>query len=323
MHWTLHPITEFKNYRNDWNRLNESGPRSPLLNTDFIEPLLEVFGTRAERLAICICNGHVCAITVVTPAKFGAWMTFQPSQSPLGIWIHDTHLEYEPLVRNLRRRLPFPCIQMSVTQQDPNLYPRPTDTRRLKSLNYIQTARITIDKPFDEYWASRGKNLRQNLNRQRNRLAREDTVPELIQIMEPESIAEAVKNYGELESAGWKSTTGTAIHAGNQQGQFYRILLQRFCSKRQGVVFQYKYNSKIVATDLCVFNKQAIVILKTTYDESITTSSPAMLMRQDAFSSIFEQGITKSVEFYGKFMEWHSKWTDEIRNMYHLNYRIM
>ena len=42
------------------------------------------------------------------------------------------------------------------------------------------------------------------------------------------------------------------------------------------------------------------VILKTTYDESIKTSSPAILIRQDAFQLIFDQQICEHIEFYGK-----------------------
>lgn len=323
MLWTIHPITDFDAHKGNWNRLNESGPATPLLDTDFIEPLLDAFGTGKEKLAICTQDNIICALAILTPAKFGSWVTFQPSQSPLGLWIQDKQLTFDPLLKSLRKALPFPCLQVSLTQQDPALFHRPANSGHIKTLDYIQTARVTIDQSFDDYWANRGKNLRQNLKRQRNRLARENTVTKLIQIVESEKIPEAIRTYGDLESAGWKNESGTAIHSDNQQGKFYREMMQRFCNKHQGVVFQYKYQDQIVAVDLCIFNKQSIIILKTTYDETITTSSPAMLMRQDAFATIFEQGITNRIEFYGKVMDWHTKWSDEIRTMYHLNYRLI
>lgn len=94
--------------------------------------------------------------------------------------------------------------------------------------------------------------------------------------------------YGGLESAGWKSETGTAVSFDNQQGKFYRDLLTRFSRQRRGFVYQYYYDRKLVATDLCISNGTCIVILKTTYDESIKTSSPAMLMRQEAFNNILK-----------------------------------
>jgi len=66
-----------------------------------------------------------------------------------------------------------------------------------------------------------------------------------------------------------------------------------------------------------------LIILKTTYDETITTSSPAMLMRQDAFEFIFSNQLVEKIEFYGKVMDWHTKWSEEIRILYHINYNVL
>ncbi len=44
-----------------------------------------------------------------------------------------------------------------------------------------------------------------------------------------------------------------------------------------------------------------------------------MLMRQEAFRRIFADTRVRRIEFYGKVMDWHTKWTREIRTMYHLN----
>jgi hypothetical protein len=68
-----------------------------------------------------------------------------------------------------------------------------------------------------------------------------------------------------------------------------------------------------------VFNESAMVILKTTYDETIQTSSPALLMRREYFPRLFDQREVGRIEFYGKVMDWHTKWSDEIRRMYHVN----
>jgi hypothetical protein len=75
-----------------------------------------------------------------------------------------------------------------------------------------------------------------------------------------------------------------------------------------------------VATDLCVLDNNTLVILKTTYDETIETSSPAMLMRQEVFQSIFAEKSIRRIEFYGKVMDWHTKWSDHFRVMYHVNF---
>jgi hypothetical protein len=61
-------------------------------------------------------------------------------------------------------------------------------------------------------------------------------------------------------------------------------------------------------------------VLKTAYDESIGNGlSPALLMREEATRAIFGAGRVARIEFYGRVMEWHLRWTDEVRVMYHLN----
>jgi hypothetical protein len=43
-------------------------------------------------------------------------------------------------------------------------------------------------------------------------------------------------------------------------------------------------------------------------------------MRQAAFKSIFDASNIKRVEFYGKLMDWHTRWTSSTRTLYHINY---
>ena len=77
---------------------------------------------------------------------------------------------------------------------------------------------------------------------------------------------------------------------------------------------------QLVAMDLCIEGDDYIVILKTTYDESIgNMTSPALLMRQEAFAQLFAEPRLQRIEFFGKIMEWHVRWSNESRTMYHLN----
>jgi hypothetical protein len=72
--------------------------------------------------------------------------------------------------------------------------------------------------------------------------------------------------------------------------------------------------------DLCVQHGNVIVILKTTYDEGAADYSPAMLMHQELFKSLFDAGEFGRIEFYGKVMDWHRRFTEDIRRMYHVNH---
>ena len=319
MDWTLHPIQEFSRYRDQWDQLNQQHFKAPTLDSAFIEPALKYFSSGKEQLALYGDPENPCAAAIVQKNKFGSWSSFQPSQNPLGAWIQEKTLSTSELVEKLIKKLPGIGLVFGVTQQDPDLQARPEAEKSLSTLDYIQTARVPLDCSFDEYWAKRGKNLRQNLRRQGNRLEREETTVTLKCITKETDITEAIAAYGAMESAGWKNESGTAISATNNQGRFYIEMLENFCRKNQGRIYQYWYDKKLVSTDLCITGGGAIIILKTTYDETIKTSSPAMLMRKDTFESIFSEPGLERIEFYGKVMDWHTKWSEDIRTMYHIN----
>ena len=141
----------------------------------------------------------------------------------------------------------------------------------------------------------------------------------MLEITAPENVVDGLRDYGQLESAGWKAQQGTAIHPDNPQGRFYRAMLEAFCARRAGRIYRYRIGDKVVAVDLCVESGSTQVVLKTTYDESNKALSPAFLMRQESFRRAWSGGQIKRIEFYGKRMEWHTRWTNNVRTLYHLN----
>ena len=320
MGWKLYPIGEFRNHQDRWQHLNRETVASPLLDEAFISPLLDVFSNGKEVLACYERSDQLQAMSILVPHGHGAWSTFQPSQAPLGAWMHNSDMDWPQLLSELTKKLPgFPLV-LGITQQDPDLVLRPQDYGKIKTLDYIQTARISIQGNFEDYWNARGKNLRQNMKKQRNKLEKKGVVTRLQVSSEAEEVAQAIMDYGRLESAGWKSMGGTAIHPDNAQGQFYRTMLETFCRQDAGRIYRYWYNNQIAAMDLCIEGADSIIVLKTTYDESISDgTSPALLMREEECKQLFDEGKLKKIEFYGKLMEWHTKWSGETRTIYHVN----
>lgn len=321
MTWQLHSASEFRKYREQWDELNSQGPDSPVLNAAFIVHSLEELASGKEILAVHQDAGRINAMAVLCKSKFGVWDTFQPSQAPLGAWINNSDTSLQDLLKSLSSALPGIALKLGLTQQDPAIYPRPADEGAISTMDYIETARVDVSGSFEDYWSARGKNLRHNLKRQRNRLKKEGIETRLNTIRDPDQVRAAVEAYGNLESVGWKGQEGTAIEINNAQGKFYVALLEDFCNKGQGCIYQYFYNNDLVASDLCIEQAGILVILKTTYNESISTSSPAFLMRQDSFREIFDSKRIKTIEFYGKMMEWHTKWSHDSRIIYHLNFK--
>jgi CelD/BcsL family acetyltransferase involved in cellulose biosynthesis len=319
MSWKVMSARRFDEHAAAWQALNNRGPKSALLDVRFVGPLLEAFGTGRELLAIKGDPRAPTAMAILQPCGLGRFETFQPSQAPIGAWVSDErNAPSEKVLSALLRRLPGMAISCGITQIDPALVARPAATRRLQTLDYIRTAYVPVEGAFEEYWAARGSNLRKNHRRRRHRLADSGISPRLEAVTAPASMAQAVADYGVLETKGWKAGTGTAVSADNAQGRFYTRMLEAFAERGEAVVYRYWYGDRLAASDICICRDDILIVLKTTYDEDLAETSPAMLMREEEFARIFESKTIHRIEFYGKVMDWHTKWTDEVRTMYHV-----
>jgi CelD/BcsL family acetyltransferase involved in cellulose biosynthesis len=321
MSWHVVPAREFAAHAERWRRLHAAGAASPLLAADFVQALLDAFGTGRELLAWrAAANGDDAEVmTIVTPGRAGTWSTFQPAQAPVGLWLQRATGAPVALPA-LLRALPGLALMLGITECDPMLMARPPESAGVRTADYIRTARITLAGSFEDYWNARGKNLRNNLKKQRKRLAQDGVATSLEILRAPDRMAAAVADYGRLETTGWKGSQGTAVDAGNDQGRFYRTMLEAFARRGAASVYRYSVGGRLAAMDLCVEGGGCIVVLKTAYDESLGPQlSPALLMREEACRGLFDEGRFERIEFYGRVMEWHTRWTDEIRTMYHLN----
>lgn len=317
MNWRLVPASSFDAHAREWDALQARTTCTPFLESAFMLPLLQQFGDGTERLALLQDATGLHAATLLRPRGRGMWETFQPSQLPLGPWIGEQDVLPDALGK-LIRTLPGLALGFGVTQLDPKLVPRPERSDICTTLDYIHTSHIDIAGTFDAYWETRGKNLRQNTRKQRNKLQAEGTTTVLECLTDPKDVAAALLDYGTLEAAGWKAGTGTAIEANNDQGRFYQQMLQNFCALGRGRIYRYRFGDKVVAMDLCIDNGPMVVILKTTYDESYKQISPSTLMRQEQFNAFWDEGRYQRIEFYGKTLEWHTRWTETGRTLFHV-----
>ncbi|MEO8937568.1 MAG: GNAT family N-acetyltransferase [Burkholderiaceae bacterium] len=318
--WQVVPGAAFASVAARWDALNDAGFRSPVLHSDFVGPLLTHFGDGSERIAY-VAGADRAMHRALVAVKANAFVhdSFQPSQAPIGLWLQDDGSRGLPDAREmaaLAAALGTTTAIIGIGQLDPEHVAREEGRDRITS-DYIDTARVTITGTFDDYWAARGKNLRANMKKQRNKLDGEGVAVHFDCLTDPADVAAAIADYGRLESAGWKASGGTAVAADNDQGRFYRDVFERFCARGMGRIYRCFYGEQLAAMDLCIEHRGVMVILKTAFDETIRGTSPAFLMRHDYFPGIFETKRLTRIEFYGRVMEWHTKWSDEVRTLYH------
>ena len=319
MNWSIHTLAEFPALRRDWQAINAATWDTPLLQPEFVAPLIDEFATGDEVIGVLRDGAEPRAMGIFLRASRFGWQTFQPAVAPLGAWVADGDLDLETALGGLARALPGINLLVALSQQDPALFDRPADGRAVRSFDYIPTARIDVSGAFEDYWRGRGKNLRHTVKRQRNKLAREGIAARFEILTEPGAMAGAVRDYGAMESAGWKGEGGTAVHGDNHLGRFYGRVLEDFAGRGKAEVWRYWYDDRLMATDLCIHHAGTIIILKTTYDETERATSPAHLMRHEALAGIFDGARFTRIEFYGRVKDWHTKLTDDVRTMFHVN----
>lgn len=320
--WQRFSITEFPAHAADWDAIASRAIEiAPFLHSTFFGPLIAEFADGNELLLLGESDDGLRLGSIFRRARKGYWQTFQPSQLPLCAWVANRHdIDWGNVLSSLQTALPGYVLGIGLTQLDPELVARPAESPRLTTLDYVDSAWIEIRGAFDTYWQTCSKNLRQNIRKQRRRLEEEGIVATLETLTDPAVVASAVSDYGQLESAGWKAEGGTAISADNAQGRFYAAMLQSACERGTGVIYRYRFGEQVVAANLCIRSAQTLVVLKTTYDESIKNFSPAFLLRHDVLPQLFADGHTRRLEFFGKYHPWQRQWTSHSRTLFHLTY---
>lgn len=304
--------------RSEWDRLNATRGDLPFLAADAVISALNILGEGSEKLLVGYSDEAVVAMFLLVPQGKFQWRTFQPSQVPLGLWVAEPDLSLPSIARSLMRGPLGLCLGLSITQIDPRIAPPSEDKADTQHTSYIDTGWIDIEGTFEDYWNARGKNLRLNMRKQRAKLHADGVELTMQVVRDHADMAGAVARYGTLESAGWKAQQGTAIHPDNAQGHYYRELLEHASLRGEALVYQYLFNDQIVAMNICLARKGMLVVLKTTYDESIQSYSPAFLLREAELQKLHEEGNIRHLEYFGRLMDWHTKWTDQKRTLYHL-----
>jgi len=224
----------------------------------------------------------------------------------------------EASVQSLLRALPGLALTVGLTQLDSLAHVGPFNSARLRHQHYIDTAWVDVETGFEAYWEGRGKNLRQNTRKQLKKVEATGVTPRLEMIDTPEPVALAIEQYGTLESSGWKAELGTAISVEGSQGRFYRQALESAAAAGRARIYRYWFGDEVVAMDLCVHQGDCLVILKTAYQQAHQAVSPSTLMRAEEFKALFDEGRFKRIEFFGRVMEWHTRWTENSRHLFHL-----
>jgi Acetyltransferase (GNAT) domain len=311
----------FDEHRERWDEINKKSSNHVVLDSTFVSALVRHFASDQTLLGISNDRNRL-GMLIVDKVRPGFWQTFQPSQGPMGLMLLENEDVVEQQISELIRQLPGYSLGLAVTQQDPDFtaFKNLRNCRKIEIVDYITTPRITLSGTFEDYWRNRGRDLTRNVARRLRRATEEKIDFELVAVRDAGNVARCVQEYGMLEATGWKGKEGTAVTAENAQGLFYRDILEKFCERGEGVIYRLLMNGRVIASDLCVERNGMLVVLKVAYDETVKNVSPSFLLRRMVLENLFSTGNFWVVEFYGRVRDWHLKWTEEVRTMYHVNF---
>lgn len=318
--WQFIPSRDLAGLSGAWNDIASRVNAPPCLSARFVSAALHEFSGPPKWMVSGTVGNRVAVAGILQKVGPAQWATYQPSQLPLGAWLMEPGLPWEATLGSLIRKLPSLGLTCSISQQDPALIPRPQSTRRLRAADYIRTSYIDVGGEFADFWGSRGKNLRQNSKKQRKKLSEKGFDPRLEIVADGAGVGRAIDEFIRLESSSWKRSTGSAVTDDSEQGRFYRRMMSDHVARGCGFVALWYAGNQVAAADLCIQDHGQVVILKTTYDESLQGVSPGQLMHEELFQYLFDVAKVARIEFLGRAMEWHQRWTEQERTLYHVTY---
>lgn len=302
----------------DWARLNaESFANHPLTSMEFIGPLVHYFAGPDVSLARAEGPGAERSLILLQRGKSGIWTTFSPGQAPIGPALVVNPMQIAPLLS----ALPGFALGIDFMCQDPmhsRLVGLEPSARR-EQHRHVTTTAIELAGTFDEYWSDRNKKLRGNIKRYLKRLADRGKQVRLEVRTSPTDVLAGVDRYGLLESAGWKGQAGTALHPTNKQGHFYREMARNFSANHCSRVYELYFDDHLAASRLAVTNERMIVMLKTTYDETLSDLAPGRILLHLLLEREFNLRCHSRIEFYTNANADSIAWSTTTRDIYHVS----
>jgi len=170
---------------------------------------------------------------------------------------------------------------------------------------------VACDRPYDTIMHSFSKNFRSNLNKARNKLAKESGV-EFESVLKPGlDMNRCFAEFLELEASGWKGRegTGTAIRLHPELLRFYESLIAELSPAGEVVLNCLRVAGAPIAAQFCVRDEDTLYVLKLAYDEHRARLAPGNMLLERVIQSGIASGSFRHVNLVGDppwFKDWRA-----------------
>ncbi|HEX4945520.1 MAG TPA: GNAT family N-acetyltransferase [Blastocatellia bacterium] len=148
--------------------------------------------------------------------------------------------------------------------------------------------------------------LRKSLRRERRRLTAQGSL-QLVCLNEYQ--AKPLEDFYQLERAGWKGKSDTAIACAASTRQFYDEVAQAATQHGYFTLYSLLLNDRPIAQQYCLTYHGCCYLLKPTYDEEFSQYSPGGLLLEDVVSDLVARGF-RGYDFLSPPSFWKDRWAN-------------
>ncbi len=170
---------------------------------------------------------------------------------------------------------------------------------------------LELPSSWEELRGTVSRGLRSQLGRRRRALERAGAL-ELRVVTGGPNFDRDLEAFLNLEAAGWKGRTGTAILCSANTERLYREFARAAASNAWLRLYMLELDGELIAADYGCAVAGAGSLIKTAFSEPHSRFSPGLVLRAAVLHSCIEEGL-HGYYFHGEADQYKRRWTQGMR----------
>lgn len=268
-------------------------------------------------------------------SRFGfpvrTWWILPPRELMLNDFVFEPSGENSDILSHLvkylntRRDRPWDLLELKHCRENGSVDWAMRHSRPLRSVSIFghYSKYLVCRSEEDNSIAKRSAKFRRNLRRLWKKLREKGEVTTHFYCNISE-LHDALEEFIEVESAGWKAESKTALKYNDGLRSFYRAIIDTFGQSGSCVIHTMKLDGRPIASQLSVISGKTYNMLKIGYDEEFKVIGPGALLLDETVSRFSKDEAIDTISFVTG-SGWADKWDPEalyVKNHYIYNRTI-
>lgn len=166
---------------------------------------------------------------------------------------------------------------------------------------------------LDGVLAGLSSNRRNSLRRKGRRLAESGQLAFSSHLPTEHQLECELEQFAALEDGGWKGREGSSLRRRPGLYDFFSDALRQFAAEQRVRFDQLTLDGNVVAVQFGLVSDDRYMLLKPTYDETLSDYSPGYLLTLEAVRESVQAGL-RHYDFLGADDPWKLHWTRTLRD---------